>query len=101
MYTASCDSRLSVSKETPSGLGDAYYSAGCFFQPHPEACGILTPQSGIELMPPALEGGVLTTGPPGKSLHCSFALSYNVVFIPAVYTAVFPLLKVAVSKHSP
>ena len=32
-----------------------------------EACGILTPQPGIEPAPPALEGKVLTTGPPGKS----------------------------------
>jgi len=33
------------------------------------ACGTLVPQgSGIELMSFALEGGFLTTGPPGKSL---------------------------------
>ena len=32
-----------------------------------EAYGILAPQPGIEPVPPALEGGVLTTGPPGKS----------------------------------
>ena len=37
-----------------------------FFFGH-EACGILAPQTGIEPTPPALEGGVLTTGPPGKS----------------------------------
>ena len=30
-------------------------------------CGILAPQPGIEPIPPALEGEVLTTGPPGKS----------------------------------
>ena len=35
----------------------------CFFG-H-DACGILAPQPGIE--PLALEGEVLTTGPPGKS----------------------------------
>ena len=34
------------------------------------ACGILVPQPGIE--PPALEGEVLTTGPPGKSPQNSF-----------------------------
>ena len=34
----------------------------------PEACGILAPWPGIELAPPALEGKVLTTGSPGKSL---------------------------------
>ena len=32
------------------------------------ACGILVPQQGIDPPSPALEGGFLTTGPPGKSL---------------------------------
>ena len=32
----------------------------------PEACGIFAPWPGIEHAPPALEGKVLTTGPPGK-----------------------------------
>ena len=32
-----------------------------------EACRILDPQPGIEPSPAALEGKVLTTGPPGKS----------------------------------
>ena len=32
------------------------------------ARGILAPLPGIELVSPALEGGVLTTGPPGESL---------------------------------
>ena len=36
----------------------------CFFG-H-EACGVLAPWPGIEPTPPALEGKVLTTGPPGK-----------------------------------
>ena len=35
----------------------------------PKACGILIPQPGTEPVSPALEGGFLTTGPPGKSLH--------------------------------
>ena len=35
----------------------------------PKACGILTPQPGIEPSPDALEGKVLTTGAPGKSLR--------------------------------
>ena len=34
----------------------------------PKACGILVPWPGIKPAPPALEGDVLTTGPPGKSL---------------------------------
>ena len=32
-----------------------------------EACGIPAPRPGIEPAPPALEGEVPTTGPPGKS----------------------------------
>ena len=31
------------------------------------ACGILVPRPGIEPASPALEGGFLTAGPPGKS----------------------------------
>ena len=34
-----------------------------------EACGILAPQSRIKPPPPALEGKVLTSRPPGKSLN--------------------------------
>ena len=41
---------------------------GVFFFFGHNACGILAPQPGIEPAPPALEGEVLTTGPPGKSL---------------------------------
>ena len=37
----------------------------CFFGR--EACGILAPWPGIEPAAPALEGEILTTGPPGKS----------------------------------
>ena len=35
----------------------------------PVACGIPVPRPGIEPTSPALEGGLLTTGPPGKSLE--------------------------------
>ena len=37
-----------------------------------EACGILAPRPGIKPTPPALEGEVLTTGPPGTSLSFTF-----------------------------
>ena len=37
------------------------------FLAQPEACRTLVPRPAIELTPPALEGGPLTTGPPGKS----------------------------------
>ena len=40
----------------------------CFGFLSSEACGILVPPSGIEPAAPALEGTVLTTAPPGKSL---------------------------------
>ena len=43
-----------------------------------KACGILAPQPGIKPTPPALEGKVLTTGPPGKV----FAIVFNVGHIP-------------------
>ena len=35
-------------------------------------CRILVPQPGLEPMSPALQGGFLTTGPPGKSLRQTF-----------------------------
>ena len=34
-----------------------------------KVCGILAPRPGIEPAPPALDGEVLTTGPPGKPLN--------------------------------
>ena len=37
-----------------------------------KGCGILAPPPGIEPALPALEGEVLTTGPPGKSQNLSF-----------------------------
>ena len=42
------------------------FSFGC------EACGILVPVLGVEPILPELEGKVLTTGPPGKSLLILF-----------------------------
>ena len=39
---------------------------------HLEACTNLVPWPRIEPVPPAVEGGVLTIGPPGKSLICPF-----------------------------
>ena len=44
-----------------------YCSCFMFWFFGPEACGILAPRPEIEPTPPALEGKVLTTGPPGKS----------------------------------
>ena len=43
------------------------------------ACGMLTPQPGIKPAPPAWEGEVLTTGPPGKcpGLRDFYGYSYK------------------------
>ena len=42
-----------------------------------KACGILVPRWGIESVPPALEGEVLTTGPLKKSLQYVIKLSIH------------------------
>ena len=42
-----------------------------------EACGILAPRPGIESTLPALEGDVITTGPPRKSQCHFFWLSFS------------------------
>ena len=41
---------------------------------YPVPCGILVSRPGIEPMSPALEGGFLTAGPPGKSPKVLFLL---------------------------
>ena len=46
----------------------------CFFGL--KACGILVPQRVIKLATPRLEGKVLTTGPPGKSLLGGLLIHY-------------------------
>ena len=46
-----------------------------------EACGILGLRPGIEPTPPALEGTVLTTGPPGKSLGVVFVVFFLLGFV--------------------
>ena len=50
-----------------------YYFCFMFWLPGWKACGILAPWPGMEATLPALEGEVLTTGSPGKSLNsCCF-----------------------------
>ena len=54
---------------------------------------ILAPRPGIEPAPPALEGEVITTGPPGKSLHFSFLFFFfSTFFLMAVKTKRHDLL---------
>ena len=45
-----------------------------------EACGVLAPQPEMELAPPALQGKVPTTGPPGKSPSSLFFLRKSFLF---------------------
>ena len=48
-----------------------------------EACGILVPLPGSTPLSPALQGGFLTTAPPGKSLTGDFPcpISFSVNFL--------------------
>ena len=74
----------------------------------PSACGILVPRPGIEPMSPALEGGFLTTAPPGKPfiqiLKSTFHLQLlqNIGYIPRVVRYISePLLQPIVrTSHS-
>ena len=53
-----------------------------------EARGVLAPWSGIEPTPPALVGGVLTTGLPGKS-HVSSILNLHLTYLPEIQRSAF------------
>ena len=53
-----------------------FWFCGC------EACGVLAPRPGIEPLPPALEGEVLTTEPPEMSQE----LSIEWIFISPIFT---------------
>ena len=55
---------------------DSVTSVLCFGFFGPKACGMLAPWPGIELVPSALEGKVLTTGLPGKSTTLCHLLQY-------------------------
>ena len=53
----------------PTSSGVAAHRLSC-----PAACGISVPWPGIKLMSPALDGGFLTTGPPGESPDNSWVM---------------------------
>ena len=57
-----------------------------------EACGILAPWPGIKPAPLALEGKVLTTGPPGKPL-CPFLNHFLLLLLVLSYNPHFYVLK--------
>ena len=55
-----------------------------------QACGILAPWPGIVLSPPALEGKILTTGPPGKSQQFTFFFFFQqFIFLIGINWAIF------------
>ena len=47
-----------------------------------ELCGILVPRPGIKPASPALEGEVLTSRPPGMSLHAFLGKNLTIYFFP-------------------
>ena len=57
----------------------------CNFWPHSATCGILVHWPGIEPVPLALEGRVLTTGPPTKSPVCILNTENNWISLPASF----------------
>ena len=84
---------------TPDTTGeDPVFIDSLFFLPHPGACGILVRWSGLEPMPSALQGEVLTTGPPGKSLstiltfwkHGLFTITFNFLSTASKYHLSWP-----------
>ena len=64
-----------------------------------QAYGILDPQPGIEHTPPALEGEVLTTGPPGWSLHMVFYCPIITPFIPPLPCMAPPRFLLPTGNH--
>ena len=63
-----------------------------YFWPFSAACGIFVPQPGIRPESPALEGGFLTTGPPGKSHHQLFDRENNLFYLCFCWRIVVHLL---------
>ena len=65
------------------------------------ACGILASQPGIELSPPALEGKVLTTGPPRKSLNSFLPVDFtsHCVFRKRQFSSLVSLPIMALAPH--
>ena len=63
-----------------------------YFWPYSEACGIVIPWPGIKPAYPTLEGWVLATGLPGKSLCFSWSLSENSTLFLCVSPRSAPIL---------
>ena len=65
-YSFGCVSSCGVWAPEQAGSVVVAHGLSC-----PMACGILVPQPGMEPMSPTLEGKILTTRPPGRSLKKS------------------------------
>ena len=68
-FVAACGLLSSCGEQATERTGSVVAARGISC---PATCGIFVRQPGIESTSPALEGGFLTTGPPGKSLKVSF-----------------------------
>ena len=79
LFVAACGLLSSCGTWAPEHVGSVVVVCGLSC---PAACGILVPRPGIEPTSSALEGGVLTTGPPGKSLFLSFEEEEKVTWGP-------------------
>ena len=64
LFVAAHGLLFSCGTQAPEHMGSVVAARGLSC---PAACGILVPRPGIKPASPALEGGFLTTGPPGKS----------------------------------
>ena len=65
---------LSSCARAPEHVGSVVVARGLGLS-CPTACGILVPSPEVEPVSPALEGGFLTTGPPGKSPVDTFLMN--------------------------
>ena len=72
-------------------LQHCFHFTFCFFG-H-EACGILVPQPGIKAASSALEGEVLTTGPPGTSPQYNLQQSFCRILICFTFVIKFQNLR--------
>ena len=68
-----------------------------FFWLHLAACEILVPRPGIEPMPLQWKHRVLTTGPPGRSLHLTIFFFFHLTIFKAV---LHPLSQPTFKTHS-
>ena len=77
----------------------AHRLSSCAGVSGPAGCGVLVPGSGIEPRSPALEGGFLATGPPGKPLGCCCAQVAGLAGFLVICEPLLPVHSVQVSAR--